>query len=76
MKGKIAGSTLLCVNSDYESIMFSIIGVSNDAKEHLCVKRIFELFIFLFYLVQILVNVENLEGCPVGLVRSSDLLTR
>ena len=64
MKGKITGSTLLCVNSGYESIMFSISRVSNDAKEHLmreAVKRIFELFIFLFYLVQILVNVENLE---------------
>ena len=33
MKGKSAGLTLLCANSNYESAIFSIIGVSNDAKE-------------------------------------------
>ena len=51
MKGKSAGSTLLCVNSDYESIMFSIIGVSNDAKEHLCVKL---LSVYLSYSIFVL----------------------
>jgi len=58
MKGKLAGATLLHVNFSYESIMCSIVGVSNDAKGHLmfeAVKRMFDLFIFLFYLVQILV---------------------
>ena len=48
MKGKSAGLTLLCVNSDYESVMFSVIGVSNDAKENLvreAVKHMFDLFI-------------------------------
>lgn len=32
MKGKNAGSTLLCVNADCEGIMFSVIEASNDAK--------------------------------------------
>jgi len=52
MKGKSAGSTLLCVNSDYESIMFSITGgFQMMQKGHLmleAVKHMFDLFIFCF----------------------------
>jgi len=39
MKEKIADSTLLCVNYNYESTMFATIGVSNDAKENLMLFR-------------------------------------
>ena len=58
MKGKLAGATLLHVNFSYEGIMCSIVGFQMMQKGHLmleAVKRMFGLFIFLFYLVRILV---------------------